>query len=158
MAGNERADELAKIGTATAMAHERPLTQVYLHRRFKETLSETWQLHWRGLKNNDLHAQIHLTPPSLTPLPHYKNTRRKLLSLITQARTGDAFTGEYYSRRVPTLDVECPCGARMQTQKHIIQECPLHDTCDTPPPPPSSFPRSFSPDTPRLCRRPSRHG
>ncbi|KAI0717943.1 hypothetical protein C8Q72DRAFT_752873, partial [Fomitopsis betulina] len=32
---------------------------------------------------------------------------------------GNAFTGEYYARFVPTEDVACPCGTPFQTPRHI---------------------------------------
>ncbi|KAG8938930.1 hypothetical protein FRC03_006796, partial [Tulasnella sp. 419] len=34
---------------------------------------------------------------------------------------------EYYNRHVPTEPIECPCGAPIQTRKHILQLCPRFD-------------------------------
>ena len=35
--------------------------------------------------------------------------------------------GEYYQRHVPSEDVECPCGWRLQTREHILRDCERHD-------------------------------
>ncbi|KAL6298872.1 hypothetical protein BKA93DRAFT_715060, partial [Sparassis latifolia] len=43
--------------------------------------------------------------------------------LVTQCRTGHAFTGEYYSRFVPTEPIACQCGMGLQTRKHILLDC-----------------------------------
>ncbi|KAF8573705.1 hypothetical protein K439DRAFT_1269206, partial [Ramaria rubella] len=47
--------------------------------------------------------------------------------LVTQARTGHAFTGEYYETNIPSNDIGCPCGATRQTRAHILQDCPRYD-------------------------------
>ncbi|KAL6300202.1 hypothetical protein BKA93DRAFT_740945, partial [Sparassis latifolia] len=47
--------------------------------------------------------------------------------LVTQCRTGHAFTGEYYSCFVPTESIACPCGAGLQTRKHILLDCERYE-------------------------------
>ncbi|KAJ3832175.1 hypothetical protein F5878DRAFT_548524, partial [Lentinula raphanica] len=44
-----------------------------------------------------------------------------------QCRTGHAYLGEYYSKFVPTKNVDCPCGEELQTREHILRECPIYD-------------------------------
>ncbi|KAF8573960.1 hypothetical protein K439DRAFT_1297246, partial [Ramaria rubella] len=46
--------------------------------------------------------------------------------LVIQARTGHAFTGEYYATNVPSNETGCPCGAALQTRLHILRNCPRH--------------------------------
>ncbi|KAF8583294.1 hypothetical protein K439DRAFT_1348946, partial [Ramaria rubella] len=47
--------------------------------------------------------------------------------LVTQARMGHAFTGEYYETNVPSNDIGCPCGTAKQTREHILRDCPRYD-------------------------------
>ncbi|KAF8581097.1 hypothetical protein K439DRAFT_1355149, partial [Ramaria rubella] len=47
--------------------------------------------------------------------------------LVVQSRTGHAFMGEYYATSVPANETGYPCGVTLQTQAHILQECPRYD-------------------------------
>ncbi|KAJ3831292.1 hypothetical protein F5878DRAFT_549730 [Lentinula raphanica] len=44
-----------------------------------------------------------------------------------QCRSGHGFIGEYYSKFVPSKNVDCPCGAELQTREHILRECPRYE-------------------------------
>ncbi|KZV89833.1 hypothetical protein EXIGLDRAFT_576125, partial [Exidia glandulosa HHB12029] len=46
---------------------------------------------------------------------------------VVQCRTGHCFQGAYYSTFVPSENVDCPCGERMQTREHTLRECPRYD-------------------------------
>ncbi|KAE9403396.1 hypothetical protein BT96DRAFT_917499 [Gymnopus androsaceus JB14] len=41
-----------------------------------------------------------------------------------QCRTGHA---EYYSKFVPTKNIDCPCGENLQTREHILRECTQYE-------------------------------
>jgi hypothetical protein len=47
-------------------------------------------------------------------------------SVSVQCYIGHCFTGEYYSKFVPSEDVDCPCGKAFQTKKHLLRECPQY--------------------------------
>ncbi|KZV89363.1 hypothetical protein EXIGLDRAFT_589384, partial [Exidia glandulosa HHB12029] len=42
-------------------------------------------------------------------------------------RTGHCFQGAYYKTFVPSENVDCPCGERLQTREHSLRECPRYD-------------------------------
>ncbi|KIK54078.1 hypothetical protein GYMLUDRAFT_128870, partial [Collybiopsis luxurians FD-317 M1] len=41
--------------------------------------------------------------------------------------TGHGYIGEYYSKFVPSKNIDCPCGEHFQTRKHILRECPQYE-------------------------------
>ena len=51
---------------------------------------------------------------------------RKTFSWLMQCHTGHAHTGEYYRRFVPSQEIDCPCGAEIQTRQHITLQCRIH--------------------------------
>ena len=125
IAGNERADELAKLAAQTEA--EMPATYSFLRRRAKERVLETWREDWAASPPRGLYARAALGPPSLQPPPHFKQLPRRLYGLVTQVRLGHAFMGEYYQRHVPSEDVACPCGHHLQTRDHILRDCERYD-------------------------------
>ena len=106
---------------------EMPATCSFLRRRTKERVLETWREDWAATPPRGLYARAALGPPSLRPPPHFKQLPRRLYGLVTQVRLGHAFMGEYYQRHVPTEDVACPCGHRLQTRDHILRDCQRYD-------------------------------
>ncbi|KIK57338.1 hypothetical protein GYMLUDRAFT_122374, partial [Collybiopsis luxurians FD-317 M1] len=42
-------------------------------------------------------------------------------------RTGHDYIGEYYSKFVPSKNVDCPCGEQLQTQEHILRVYPRYE-------------------------------
>lgn len=137
--GNEMADRIAKSaatsGSRTSGSGTTQQTPTFIHmrRRAKEKALEAWTESWRKVQSTcdrrgTGFAAADYFPPKLTPQPHFTNiTNRRVYGLVTQCRTGHAFTGEYYSRFVPTEDVACPCGTHLQTRKHILLECPRYE-------------------------------
>lgn len=132
--GNERADEIAKGAASStpprgSTTSEGP-TFIHLRQHAKEEALKAWTASWRKAQLNYNRrgtgfAAADYFPPKLTPQPHFANiTNRRVYGLVTQCRTGHAFTGEYYARFVPTENVACPCGTHLQTRKHILLECP----------------------------------
>ncbi|KAJ6604183.1 hypothetical protein DFH09DRAFT_1242248 [Mycena vulgaris] len=51
---------------------------------------------------------------------------REVFGRVTQCRIGHGYTGEYYSRFVPSESVDCPCGEAFQTREHLLRECPRY--------------------------------
>ncbi|KAJ7705620.1 hypothetical protein B0H16DRAFT_1312765 [Mycena metata] len=66
-------------------------------------------------------------PPSLKPTVHFKTLKREVFGRVTQCRIGHCFTGEYYSKFVPSENVDCPCGEAFQTREHLLRECPQYE-------------------------------
>lgn len=66
-------------------------------------------------------------PPATTPPKHFQTLPRRIYALVTQCRTRYTFIGEYYARHVPTEDPSCPCGAKLQTRRHILLHCPRYE-------------------------------
>ncbi|KAJ7321348.1 hypothetical protein DFH08DRAFT_637798, partial [Mycena albidolilacea] len=64
--------------------------------------------------------------PSMKPTPHFKALKREVFGRVTQCRTGHYFSGEYYSRFIPSENVDCICGEVYQTREHLLRECPRH--------------------------------
>ncbi|KAL6309788.1 hypothetical protein BKA93DRAFT_723256 [Sparassis latifolia] len=107
-------------------------TWAHMRRAAKESAIGAWRDAWRndedGLRNGWFGPANHLTP-SPRPCKHFYelSTNRRVFGLVTQCRTGHAFTGEYYSRFVPTESIACPCVAGLQTRNHILLHCERYD-------------------------------
>lgn len=125
IAGNERADELAK--EAAHLDGPESATYSFLRRRAKERVLETWRADWADNPPRGLYARAAHGPPKLRPPPHFFELPRRLYGLVTQSRLGHAFMGEYYQRHVPSEDAACPCGRYLQTRDHILRDCGRHD-------------------------------
>ncbi|KIK64142.1 hypothetical protein GYMLUDRAFT_127016, partial [Collybiopsis luxurians FD-317 M1] len=41
--------------------------------------------------------------------------------------TGHGYIGEYYSKFVPSKNIDCPCGEQLQTREHILREFPHYE-------------------------------
>ena len=49
------------------------------------------------------------------------------MGVVTQARTGHGYFGEYYQIHNIREPIDCPCGAELQTREHIPFECDIHE-------------------------------
>ena len=49
-----------------------------------------------------------------------------MLGVVTQARTGHGYSGEYYLTHNIQEPSDCPCGAEPLTRTHILFECEIH--------------------------------
>ena len=70
-------------------------------------------------------------PPSLQLTKFHKHFpgTRQLHCKLLQVLLGHCFVGEYYKRFVPSIPLECPCGAAFpQTITHTLFTCTLHET------------------------------
>ena len=118
---NERADEVAKA--AADMDGPNTASYAHLRRMAKADALRFWTRDWEETPIGGLYAFAKHGPPAHKPPSHFYDLPRRLYGLITQARLGHAFIGEYYRRFVPSEDTECPCGAYFQTRSHILQDC-----------------------------------
>ena len=135
--GNELADRAAKEAATHDDGSERPQpTYTHLRRRAREAALQRWRRQWRlakhertGTHRGNLYSVADRFEPNLKPQPHFRNIlSRHVYGLTLQCRTGHAFMGEYYQRFVPTEPIGCPCGASLQTRKHILLDCPRYDS------------------------------
>ena len=62
-------------------------------------------------------------PPSLAGSHAFRTLDRRILGIVTQARTGYGYFGEYYQTHNIQEPADCPCGAGQQTREHIVFEC-----------------------------------
>ncbi|KAE9407949.1 hypothetical protein BT96DRAFT_808762, partial [Gymnopus androsaceus JB14] len=70
-------------------------------------------------------------PPTLKPTKHFKGTKREVFGHLMQCQTGHGYIGKYFSKFVPTKNIDCPCGKELQTCKHILRSCPRYkNSCD----------------------------
>nr|GAT48620.1 RnaseH domain transposon factor [Mycena chlorophos] len=125
--GNERADELAKAGTE--LASTATGTRANALRRAKERVQKTWVREWKKTAKTGHYAIANRIPPSVKPTKHFLalDGKREVFGRLVQCRIGHCFSGEYYSRFVPSEDTDCPCGEHIQTREHIICDCPRYD-------------------------------
>jgi ribonuclease HI len=125
--GNERADELAKQGVEKAT--EMGGTRSHALKKSKEKILKAWMKEWRAAPKTGRYATANRFPPSLKPTAHFTalDGKRELFGRVTQCRIGHCFTGEYYSKFVPSENIDCPCGEAVQTREHLLRECPLYE-------------------------------
>ncbi|KAF7330237.1 RnaseH domain transposon factor [Mycena venus] len=123
--GNERADTLAKMGAE--MATEAGGTRSHALHKAKEKVQKSWVKEWKAAPKTGNYAIANRFPPSLKPTPHFKSLKREVFGRVTQCRIGHCFSGEYYSRFVPSENVNCPCGEEFQTREHILRVCPRYE-------------------------------
>ena len=76
---------------------------------------------------------IELDSPFLSFIPRlagshaFRTLDRRILGIVTQARTGHGYFGEYYQTQNIQEPADCPCGAGLQTCEHIVFECRTHE-------------------------------
>ena len=66
-------------------------------------------------------------PPSLAGSHAFCTLDRRTLGVVTQARTGHGYFGEYYQTHNIREPAACPCGAELQTREHIAFECEAYE-------------------------------
>jgi hypothetical protein len=132
IAGNKRADELAK---AAADIREGPALLVsystlsWARERARARPVKEWVHRWENSPRLNQAAVALISPPTTRSQKYLRDFKgkRAVSSRITQVITGHAFSGEYYRRFVPSESVACPCGKNFQTREHILRECSLHE-------------------------------
>ena len=126
--GNEEADNLAKSGSKLNPDRPNYKTQAYVVALHKQELLEAWKHRWLNTLNppSMWFQPANRIPLSLKPTERFLSMDRKTFSRLMQCRTGHAHTSEYYRRFVPSQEIDCPCGAEIQTQQHITLQCRIH--------------------------------
>ena len=66
-------------------------------------------------------------PPSLAGSHAFRTLDRHTLGIVTKARTGHGYFGEYYLTHNIHEPSDCPCGAELQTRDHILFDCLIHE-------------------------------
>ena len=56
----------------------------------------------------------------------FRTLDQRILGIVTQARTGHGYFGEYYQTHNIQEPADCPCGAGLQTHEHIVFKCRMH--------------------------------
>ena len=118
--GNDRADELAKEATETT-------TIAKLHRQLRTKMKAEWTIEWARKPIAGRYAISDHTPPSLAGSHAFRTLDRRILGIVTLARTGHRHFGEYYQTHNIQGPTNCPCGAGLQTRERIMFECRSHE-------------------------------
>ena len=124
--GNDRADELAKEGTELEPATE-TTTIAKLHQQLRAKMKIEWTIKWARKPIAGRYAISDHIPPSLAGSHAFRTLDRRTLGIVTQARTGHRYFTEYYQTHNIQEPADCPCGAGLQTCKHIVFECWTHE-------------------------------
>ncbi|KAF5314375.1 hypothetical protein D9619_011893 [Psilocybe cf. subviscida] len=131
VAGNERADELAKQATLLVWSAPISISRTNALRRAKLATLRDWIKDWRQSNKQGWFAIADRFQPSLKPTKHAKHlkTRHEVFGRLIQARTGHAYTGKFRRRFFPSEPFRCPCDNQtVETREHIIISCPRYET------------------------------
>ena len=120
IAGNERADELAKscwASEAESVELEAPLSFAKRHLRLAERIK--WNDDWKKAKNGSSTRRL---------FPTIEHRRKagpfQLNFVLTQFLSGHGKFGSYLTRFTRRDDPNCECG-NYQDPEHLIFDCPL---------------------------------
>jgi ribonuclease HI len=128
IAGNERADHLAKTGALLRPYRRNHKSLAHVEGHHRKEMEEAWKLRWVNTPASPRSGfQIaNQSPPTLKTTKRFEELDRKTFSRTIQFRTGHAHIGEYYHRfGIRAENKECQCGAALQTRHHILTECTL---------------------------------
>src|SRR5205085_8664871 len=118
VAGNEKADKLAKEGTeGSLLPRDASISITHLRRKNKEQEMEDWKKRWPGMRRGRSY-QGRPAPNIHTQLRNHPS--RNLVATIVQMRTGHGYNRQYLSR-IPSSTIDsprCTCGYRKQTPQH----------------------------------------
>ena len=123
--GNDRANELAKEATELEPATE-TTTIAKLHRQLRAKMKTEWTIEWARKPISGRYAISDRIPSSLAGSHAFRTLDGRTLGIVTQARTGHGYFGEYYQTHNIQEPADCPCGAGLQTREHIVFECRTH--------------------------------
>ena len=104
--GNDRADELAKEATELELATE-TTTIAKLHQQMRAKMKAEWTIEWARKPIAGRYAISDRTPPSLAGSHAFRTLDRRILGIVTQARTGHGHFGEYYQTHNIQDPVDC---------------------------------------------------
>ena len=112
---NDGAPEIAKGATELEPATE-TTTIAKLHRQLHDKLNTAWISEW---------AREPMTGRCAISYAFHTLDRRTI-GIVTPARIRHGRFGEYYQTHNTREPANCPCGAELQTRKHIVFECQAH--------------------------------
>ncbi|PPQ89284.1 hypothetical protein CVT25_000876 [Psilocybe cyanescens] len=131
IAGNERADELAKEATKLACTAPIGVTRANALKRAKARTLKSWTREWSRTPKSGGFAPANRIPPSLRfPTPTLKHVlklkkSRELFGRIIQCRMNHGYTGQFQRRFNLRGETRCPCGeGEIETREHILCHCP----------------------------------
>ncbi|KAF5313927.1 hypothetical protein D9619_013086 [Psilocybe cf. subviscida] len=130
VAGNDRADELAKQATLLAWSLPISTSRTNALRRAALATQREWTREWKRSAKQGWFAIADRFQPSLKPTKRAKqySRRREIFGRLVQARTGHAYTGEFRRRFFPSEPFRCPCDNQtIETREHIITTCPRYE-------------------------------
>ena len=121
--GNDRADEIAKGATELEPATRN-------HHHSEAPLATSRQAESRvdqrlGKQTDDAIADR--IAPSLAGSHTFRTRNWHMQGIVTQARTGHGFFGEYYHKHNNHEPATCQCGAELQTREHKVFECQTYE-------------------------------
>ncbi|KIK63305.1 hypothetical protein GYMLUDRAFT_163216, partial [Collybiopsis luxurians FD-317 M1] len=96
------------------------------HMSTKRTELE-WKKVWENRSVHGCFAIANHSPPPLKPTQHLKETPRKIFGRLMQCWTGHGYIGGYFSKFVPSKNIDCSRGEPHQTREDILQECPRYE-------------------------------
>jgi hypothetical protein len=126
--GCQRAFKLARVGSRDPdSCLEWSGTLCHRNRLIREKTLEDWREIWADMPRASLYHISDRLPPTFSFTWQIKHLPRRLCALVLHCRTGHGSFGEYFARRVPDEDVNCPCGVLLQTREHILQSCERYE-------------------------------
>ena len=98
-----------------------------LHWQLHAKMKPEWSIEWSRKPIAGRYAISDRIPPSLAGSHTFRTLDQCILGTVTQARTGHGHFGEYYQTHNIQEPTNCPCGAGLQTRKHIVFKCWMHE-------------------------------
>jgi ribonuclease HI len=132
VAGNERADELAKAASegATTLLHtpvpllnNLPLSQSAVKMQIKLSALASWRAQWLSSKHGRRLRQFDSTPPGNQTQLLYRGLSRPAGSLLTQLRSGHVGLNQHLSRIKLVDSPKCPNCDTRETVEHYLLGC-----------------------------------
>ncbi|KAL5251355.1 hypothetical protein ACHWQZ_G016900 [Mnemiopsis leidyi] len=124
--GNEKADELAKLGTTSNLILKRPVPQSHINNYINNKVIQLNNEHWT--KNGPKHTKMILGRNSDKTINNIKSSlinNRKDYRTAVQLITGHCFLNKHLFNMKKSDTMECPlCGHREETVSHFLGQCP----------------------------------
>ena len=111
-------DELAKEATELEPATE-TTTIAKLHRQLRAKMKTGWTIEWARKPIAGRYAISDRIPPSLAGSHAFRTLDRRILGIVTQARTGHGYFGEYYQTHNIQEPADCPAMRSRTTDARV---------------------------------------
>ncbi|KAL5247447.1 hypothetical protein ACHWQZ_G019358 [Mnemiopsis leidyi] len=124
--GNEKADELAKLGTTSNLIHKRPVPQSHINNYINNKVIQLNNEHWT--KNGPKHTKMILgrnLGKTINNINSSLINNRKDYRTAVQLITGHCGLNKHLFNMKKSDTMECPlCGHREETVSHFLGQCP----------------------------------